>query len=189
MSAAVPRAAMRMLVERQQQVLLLPSFTRYLRYNTAHKHMWPRKLLTRLSISTGAAGSLPAGDGRSCRRPLSAGTCRPCGAANTCGAYLAAGGALRSCKSWPVSCCYRYAATQFRTGNITASVAQEFHGIIGNTRQLLVSQLYADVDRVLRLLHLPAAVPKAAIRALVKRQQQVQLLLSFTRYLTCMYCA
>ena len=60
---------------------------------------------------------------------------------------------------------------------------QAFQAIACTARQLLEPEPFVDINKVLKQLHVPAAVPRAAISALVKRQQQVWLLVNLTCYL------
>ena len=59
---------------------------------------------------------------------------------------------------------------------VTTRLVQAFETTAGLARRDLETNPYADLDSVYEQLALPAAVPKGAVRVLVKRLQQVRLL-------------
>ena len=71
------------------------------------------------------------------------------------------------------------AAAQRKTWITTANIPQGLQDTISSAMQFLVPSPYADLDRALRQLDLPAAVPMAVVTILVQRQQKVCLLFSF----------
>ena len=61
-------------------------------------------------------------------------------------------------------------------------MAQGLQDTITTAQRLLVPDPHAGLDSIMGQLHVPAAVPRAAIRVLVGRQQQVWLLIGLSCY-------